>query len=159
MKQQTFVRKLKTRAFIRRKNKFLCIRKAIGSVVYYTLPGGTLEDSEELESALTRECAEEIGTKVKLQGLQGVFEHKTTYVYEPELLKQKLEFVFRATVKDSYVPKSGPNPDPEQTDVFWMPIKDAHKFDFIPPQLPQAIQDDETGFWSYREDDSASAFG
>lgn len=156
----TICRKIKTRALICRNGHFICIKKVTGSHTHFTLPGGTVEGTEQLELAVKRECREEIDAEIRLVRLLGVFEHSISYVFEPNLQKHKLEFVFLAEVDDSYTPRIGPNPDPEQVQVFWMPFKQAASRNFIPPQLPDALGlglQQQLGYWTSYESKQAAA--
>jgi 8-oxo-dGTP pyrophosphatase MutT (NUDIX family) len=47
-------------------NKILAIKRIKKDEVYYVFPGGGVEEGEELEEALKRECREELGVEIKI---------------------------------------------------------------------------------------------
>ena len=137
--QKEYLQKIKTRALICRDKEFLCIKKVTDEHEYYTLPGGTLEEGEEPERALKRECVEEIDAKIEVLTLIAQLEHNITYVPEPELDKHKVEYIYLAHVGADYIPHVGHLPDPEHVDVFWMSFDEAKNHCFLPPQLPELL--------------------
>ena len=50
-------------------DKILLIRRVKPEAEYYTLPGGTVEEGESLESAMIREAKEELSVDVKISKL------------------------------------------------------------------------------------------
>ena len=50
-------------------DKILLIRRVKPDAEYYTLPGGTVEEGESLESAMIREAKEELSVDVKISKL------------------------------------------------------------------------------------------
>src|SRR3989339_648647 len=56
----------RVRAIIMDNNKILAIKRIKEDEVYYVFPGGGVEEGEELEEALKRECREELGVEIKI---------------------------------------------------------------------------------------------
>ncbi|HWI53165.1 MAG TPA: NUDIX domain-containing protein [Symbiobacteriaceae bacterium] len=48
---------------------------------HWALPGGGLDRRENLDSAVIRECREELGTDVALEGLTGMYYHANISAY------------------------------------------------------------------------------
>jgi len=92
--------------------------------VYYTLPGGKQEPGEDLETALKRECLEEIGAEVTVGNLVHVAD---LYRLKSEGLERQhqLDLIFECTVPDSYDPVLGNHPDPHQVATRWIRYEDA----------------------------------
>ena len=57
------------RAIIFNADKILLIKRIKHNEVYWVFPGGKVEDQESLETAVERECLEELGLRVKAQKL------------------------------------------------------------------------------------------
>ena len=88
----------------------------------YALPGGAQEENETLQAALIRECEEEIGTAITVDGLMHVadfFKSRNTSV---KTKRHAVEFLFACSVPDGYVAANGPAPDKNQKDVLWLPL-------------------------------------
>jgi 8-oxo-dGTP diphosphatase len=92
--------------------------------VYYTLPGGKQEPGEDLETALKRECLEEIGAEVTVGDLlhaADLYRLKS----EGTERQHQLDLIFECTVPDSYEPVLGDHPDPHQVATRWITAQDT----------------------------------
>ncbi len=76
---------------INKENEVLLLKATYGSKVW-GLPGGALEPGETIHDALLRECYEELGLKVEVKYLSGVYYHSE---YESQA------FIFRVELKSS----------------------------------------------------------
>ncbi len=88
---------------------------------YYKLPGGGLEGDEDRHLALRRECLEEIGCAIEIQGEVGM-----TVEYRKIFSLHQTSYVYRASVVGK---KGSPEFTPEEAaegfEVVWLPISDA----------------------------------
>ena len=98
----------------------------------YVLPGGGQEVGENLESAVRRECVEEIGVAVAV--------HELVFVREGLRDRpQRLVFFFRCSLPPGVVPQSGTTPDAGQVGVEWLPVSDLSRLPLIPEILRTAL--------------------
>lgn len=56
----------RVRALIVKDGKLLTIKRVKKDLVYFVFPGGGVEQGEDLETAIRRECKEELGVEVKI---------------------------------------------------------------------------------------------
>ncbi|MFA6391309.1 MAG: NUDIX domain-containing protein [Patescibacteria group bacterium] len=67
-------------AVVVKDNKFVIVQEAQGLVRgLWNIPAGHLDDEEDLKSAAVREVKEETGLDVKLEGLIGIYQHKSLH--------------------------------------------------------------------------------
>lgn len=127
-----------TRAFIVRDNTLLVLAKTDAvKGDRYSLPGGGQDVGESLINALQRECQEEINTSVEVGELLQVAEfHKQK---TDEIIQHQLEFLFRCTVPDDYIPCNGPEPDRHQIGVCWVPFEEIAQARFSPSYLSETV--------------------
>jgi len=131
------------KAIIIENNHVLLLKKiSKDGRVFYTLPGGTQDAGETLEAALIREVKEETNANVTSYGLANVYEHSRPSKKDPKNIKHKIEFAFVCRLIGTYTPQNGPNPDPNQAVVEWVPLSqlnqlslDPHKLRFILAQI------------------------
>ncbi len=128
------------RAIILRGEKLLVLKKY--SADYgdrYALPGGSQDLGETLETALQRECVEEIGTPVTIGDLIHVADYFKPRGTQPLTFRHKVEFLFRCTVPSAYQPILGPKPDKHQTGVEWISLNSLAAGPFAPKGMVPAI--------------------
>ena len=133
-----YLHKTGAKALVIRDGSILVQKKYRKKKKYYTLPGGTVEDGENLLDTLKRECLEEIDTEVQAGDLAFVFEHESKS--RDGSMKKKIDLVFRATVPADYKPRNGPHPDPHQKDVVWLPLAKVGISTFKPVALGEALK-------------------
>jgi 8-oxo-dGTP diphosphatase len=88
---------------------------------YYKLPGGGVEKGEDYETALKRECQEEIGCQVRVTGEIGmIIEYRkkynlkqTSYCYTATVIGEKGIAELTASEKE------------EEFETVWLPLEDA----------------------------------
>lgn len=103
--------------------------------VWYTLPGGGQEVQETLTEALQRECEEEIGTSVKVDGLLCVADFFKQRETKPPTHRHLIEFLFTCSLPENYQPESGPHPDKHQIEVVWLPFAQFSNVSLFPKSL------------------------
>jgi ADP-ribose pyrophosphatase YjhB (NUDIX family) len=108
--------------------------------IWYTLPGGGQEVHETLTEALQRECEEEIGTTVEVDGLLCVADFFKPRQTEPPTTRHLIEFLFACTVPDEYQPGSGYHPDKHQVEVVWLPFAQFTQVSLFPKSLEDDLQ-------------------
>ncbi|MES9943082.1 MAG: NUDIX domain-containing protein [Candidatus Thiodiazotropha sp. 6PLUC1] len=108
--------------------------------VWYTLPGGGQEVQETLTEALQRECEEEIGTTVEVNGLLSVADFFKQRKTEPPTRRHLIEFLFACSVSEDYQPKSGTHPDKHQVEVVWLPFAEFANVSLFPTSLGVDLQ-------------------
>jgi ADP-ribose pyrophosphatase YjhB (NUDIX family) len=99
------------------------------------LPGGAQDPGETLAQALHRECLEEIGTTVEIVELMNVADHFKARATDPPSTRHMVEFLFRCSVPDDYVARSGSKPDRSQIDVVWVDLADLAAAPLDPASL------------------------
>ncbi|MCU7959860.1 MAG: NUDIX domain-containing protein [gamma proteobacterium symbiont of Bathyaustriella thionipta] len=133
------------RALIIHQEKILLLRKAGGERgERYALPGGAQETGETLEEALQRECLEEIATRVNIHGLRHVSDFFKIKDTQPPSRRHLLEFLFRCSVSDDYIPRNGHHPDKHQVEVLWVELQQARQLPLYPQYLTSCIEADDT---------------
>lgn len=113
-------------------------RRSDGQEIY-TLPGGTQEAGEALESTVVREVFEEIGAKIRVCHLSNVFEHTRPGLSNPNNQKHKIEFAFECEFELPYQPKLGPHPDPNQITTEWVPLAHLNYISLDPMGLAKIL--------------------
>ena len=125
------------KAIIVRDEKLLAIKmQGKGGGIFYILPGGGQEHSENLHQTLERECLEEIGAKVDVGELIFIREyigenHEFAAVHAGA---HAIDFIFLCKVHQETF-ENGSNPDKEQIGVEWLPIKELLQYNFYPRAL------------------------
>ncbi|MBU1082986.1 NUDIX domain-containing protein [Patescibacteria group bacterium] len=76
------------------------------------LPGGGVDPGETVEQTLHRECLEELGSKIKILYLSGIYYHKK---YNSHV------FVFRCELKSNKIKLSEEHSDYKYVDVLELP--------------------------------------
>ena len=111
------------RALIIRDSRVLLIRKKYDDgTEMFALPGGGQDTGETLETALVRECKEEVGTDISNIALLHVVDWFKLRNTIPPSTRQHVEFLFACDVDDSYVAQNGHHPDKHQVEVIWVKL-------------------------------------
>ncbi|GED16910.1 NUDIX domain-containing protein [Aneurinibacillus migulanus] len=107
--------------------------------LHYNLPGGGVEPNETVIEAVRRESKEEASIDVEVGPLAFVYE------YAPHLNSNKygsthsLGLMFECQIKDGFTPSLPNNPDPNQTDVKWIPLSKLQHIDLYPNIRDQIV--------------------
>ncbi|KEK24906.1 NUDIX domain-containing protein [Bacillus gaemokensis] len=100
--------------------------------LHYNLPAGGAEPGETVIDAVQREAKEEASVDVEVGSLAFAYE------YAPHLNANKygpihsLCLMFECKIQDGSAPKMPANPDPNQTDVKWIPLSELHTIILYP---------------------------
>lgn len=128
-------------ALIVRQDHLLTVKKMYSSGEVYILPGGSQNHGETLAEAVVRECEEEIGTTVEVRDLLFVREyigaHHEHASEDADL--HLVNLVFACGVPAGYEAATGPFPDPDQTDVVWLPVSDLDSYRVLPSMLKELL--------------------
>jgi len=109
------------RAILFNKNKEVAIM-TVAKFAYHKIPGGGVEEGEDLKTALEREIKEEAGATAKVTGELGrILETRTEYP-----LKQE-SFCFIAEAINIGKPEFTDKEKEQGFSVSWMPINEAIK--------------------------------
>lgn len=110
------------------RNKKILMEKlsypSLGDRVFYSIPGGGIEDGETPEQAAIRELKEECG-------LDGTIVRKLTELYNND----RTEHVFEVKVPDDqepitgYDPEEAENEDPPLKEVLWLSLDEISEKD------------------------------
>ena len=106
---------------------------------WYTLPGGGQDVTETMETALIRECEEEIGTTVRVGALLSVADFFKQRDKTYPSVRHVIEFYFACEVEDDYQPCSGSHPDKHQVDVVWLSVDELDQVALFPKDLAQHL--------------------
>ena len=110
------------RAIVFDKNKSIALLHATKNY-YYKLPGGGIEEGEDNEMALKRECKEEIGCVVKI-----IKELGSTVEYRKRYNLKQISYCYIAElVGEKGVPDLEQDEIDEGFETVWMSIEDALK--------------------------------
>lgn len=100
--------------------------------LWYILPGGGIDVGKEtIIEALKRECLEETGANVTVQGLAFLRER----FGEDSRGAHLFDFIFQCSVEDDYDVTLAPEGDVMQVGVKWMRIEDLKGMRFYPKVL------------------------
>lgn len=100
--------------------------------LHYNLPAGGVEPRETVIEAVHREVKEEASVEVEVGPLAFVYE------YAPHLNSNKygethsLVLMFECKLKNHSKPKMPKKPDPNQTDVKWVPLSELNDIILYP---------------------------
>ena len=111
----------------------------------YVLPGGAQDPGETLQSALRRECLEEIGVHVNIAALIYVAEYFKPRDAMPQFVRHQVDFIFSCTVPEDYIAANGPRPDKHQVDVVWVPRHKLREIGLYPSSLADYLVDRQGG--------------
>ena len=118
----TYDTRAAARAIVRDENGHIALLK-VGRHGYYKLPGGGVDEGEDIQTALLRECLEEIGCDIEVLGEVGtVEEHK---------LKSKLKQTSYCYLAKVVGTKGSPSFTQKEMDggfsILWVPPSEAIK--------------------------------
>ncbi len=128
-----------TKAIIIKDEKIL-LNKYLSKSIYYTLPGGGQDHNEDLKSNLKRECLEELGAPVEVGEILFVREYIADH-HNPSPSRKgyhqvNIIFECKLTGEDFIIPVQ---PDPNQTGMEWVPVKDLLDFNLYPLSIRKEI--------------------
>ena len=131
--------KNRVRAIIIQESKVLLIKRVKPEMVYWVIPGGGTQENETMETALQRECLEELGLKIKVGEL--VFEMNSE---KEETIGQR-EFFYLCTIIGGVL-GSGSGPEYKQDTNYvgqyvieWIDIKNLPSCDLKPEEIKNFI--------------------
>lgn len=101
---------------------------ALVGTKYRLLPGGGVEDGETLAGAVVRECLEEVGCNVVVEGKVGSIEE-----YREKLARHQITHCFVARVIGNKGTPTTTQDDEQGMQIEWMPLADA--YDFLERQI------------------------
>lgn len=101
---------------------------ALVGTKYRLLPGGGVEEDETLEEAVVRECMEEVGCYVVVEGRVGMIEE-----YRAKVLRHQITYCFIARVVGDKGTPTTTQEDEQGIETEWMPLADA--YDFLERQI------------------------
>ena len=132
-----------SRAIIINNNKILLVKKK-DIPEFFLLPGGGQRFGETLEQTLKRECLEETGFEVNINGLKFIRE----YIGVNHEFKDKhsdrhsIDFIFYCEVEKPLRRKKCINPDENQLGSEWIEIERIFEINFYPKILKKYISID-----------------
>jgi phosphatase NudJ len=122
-------------ALVVKDNKFVIVQEALGLVRgQWNIPAGHLDENENIHAGTIREVKEETGLDVQLEGLIGIYQHKS------KLGNNVVGFYFHASVTGGVLKN-----DPEEImDVKWVTSEDFLNYnnDIVrAPHLKKIVKD------------------
>lgn len=122
---------------ILREKKFVIIKEAKKSCYgKWNLPLGHLDEGEKILDGARRESEEETGLKVKIKGLIGIYQHKSSTDEQ-----QVIKFIFEANTKNTELNF----PKEEILDAKWVTLEEFNKI----PELEIRTKDINTAINDY----------
>jgi len=133
------VMKKRVRAIIIENESLLSFKRVKAGEVYWVFPGGGVEEGEILEDALTRECEEELGVKVKIEEL--MFENS----FFRENSEEQKEYFYKCVIIDGKI-GTGAGPEFQKGsnyegthEIEWLKIKDLDSYDLRPMEIKKRL--------------------
>ena len=125
------------KAIILRNQSLLLLKCQKEDHIYYNLPGGGQEFGERIDEALTRECWEEAGARVRVHKLVFVRDYisKNHQFSESTRDVHQLELFFSCELLAPDHPAGGPEPDDYQIGVEWVAIDQLNQVNLYPKEL------------------------
>ena len=126
------------KALIQQGDRILVTVNRDAEGLWYILPGGGINVGEEtIVEALKRECLEEVGADVTVQGLAFLRERFGETVQGAHLF----DFIFQCTVDTSYDVANAPDGDVMQVGTAWMSVEELKALRFYPKLLLDYLGD------------------
>jgi len=124
----------RVRAIIIKDNKLLTIKRSKQELIYFVFPGGGVEQGEDLETAMKRECKEEIGVEIKIMN------NFTSERFDRGEIEQLEHFYFCDIVAGELGTGDGPeyevNSGYEGThEIEWLHVNDLLNYDLRPKEV------------------------
>ena len=128
----------RVRAIIIKDDKLLTIKRSKQDLVYFVFPGGGVEQGEDLETAMKRECKEELGVEIKVIG------NFTSERFDREEIKQLEHFYFCDIVSGELGTGDGPEYDVNSDyegihEIEWLGINDLLNYDLRPKEVASKL--------------------
>jgi len=128
----------RVRAIIIKDDKLLTIKRSKQDLVYFVFPGGGVEQGEDLETAMKRECKEELGVEIK------VIENFTSERFDRGEIKQLEHFYFCDIVSGELGTGDGPEYDVNSDyegihEIEWLGINDLLNYDLRPKEVASKL--------------------
>lgn len=124
---------LVARVVIVEKGKVLLVKHQEGEEVAWVFPGGRVEENESVAAAAIRECKEETGYDIKLNGVCYIQEYDIYYV----------TYFYSSIIGGKLTLGSDPElPKEKQVlkEVKWVDLKDLKNYQVYPQKLAELIQ-------------------
>jgi 8-oxo-dGTP diphosphatase len=128
----------RVRAIIIKDDKLLTIKRSKQDLVYFVFPGGGVEQGEDLETAMKRECKEELGVEIK------VIENFTSERFDRGEIEQLEYFYFCDIVSGELGTGDGPEYDVNSDyegihEIEWLRINDLLDYDLRPKEVASKL--------------------
>lgn len=130
--------KERVRAIIKKGNEILLIHRIKKGREYWVFPGGGVENGEDLETAMKRECKEELGVEIK------VIENFTSERFDRGEVEQLEHFYFCDIVSGELGTGDGPEYDVNSDyegihEIEWLCINDLLNYDLRPKEVASKL--------------------
>lgn len=135
------------KALILRDGAILMNRSEVDGHDVFDLPGGGQEYGETQAEALARECAEEIGARVRVHGVACIWEFLTEvggFRREQIPLSHQLNVGFWCGLEPGQEPRAEASSgmDTWQVGTSWLPVDQLDRFDVRPRAIADWLQAD-----------------
>ena len=114
--------------------ELLLIRRADNG--NYALPGGTMDIGESLTETAIRECREETGYEIDIDGLVGVFTNPDHVVHISSNDEVRQEF---AVIYHGHMTGGSPVENDEVTEIVWVVLANAARCEPMHPSMRYRI--------------------
>lgn len=124
----------RVRAIIIKDEKLLTIKRSKQDLVYFVFPGGGVEQGEDLETAMKRECKEELGADIK------VIKKFTSERFDRGEIEQLEHFYFCDILSGELGTGNGPEYDVNSGyegihELKWLHVNDLCNYDLRPKEV------------------------
>jgi len=138
---KTYPVRTSAKAIIIKDEHLLVMKHKQSSDEYYILPGGGVNHNESLETALKRECLEEVGAEILVQDIVFVRDYIAD---NHEFAKQdpgfhQVEIMFQCEILNSKTLHEQTEPDKTQIGVEWVSLKNLANLPLYPKILCKEI--------------------
>lgn len=133
------IMKQRVRAIIIKDEKVLLIKRTKDDLIYWVFPGGAVENEENNNQALIRECKEELGVDIKVNDL--LLEMASQ---KPETQGQQEFFYFCDIIGGKLGTGQGPEFQPNSIyvgdyKIEWKNVKDLKNIDLKPKEIQNLL--------------------
>ena len=128
----TYPIRVRASALIIQNDAILLVEFRDENGLHYNLPGGGVEANESLIEAVKREAKEEASVEIEVGDVAFLYEYAPFKNMNKYGSIHSLTTIFDCTLKEDATPSISLTPDPNQTDVRWVPLNELSQIVLYP---------------------------